>query len=221
MKNSCAASTRAAVRSRDYRRSARYYAAGAHKSVHRWSSSGDCRSLARKNLPECRCCYAGRHCLPRGDDRSSRGHAVKLNSARSAWGDHPSYAESSARVRSLDDSSSLGLAAGGHGPWPCPALPRCGRCRRALDCCSLLRHSWSGCRSAWPKAAGSARGRAGARSFRNSPARCRGDSRTGRRLAYCRAHQSCQPGRWLLCSERRSSCARVDARQPVREPSGP
>lgn len=235
-KNTCAANTKAAASSRDYRKKVCCYSsAKARKSVHRWSNSGDCRcSLVRKTARARRCYYAHRCFLPRADDRSSRGHAAKWNLGRFARGDHSMDAESSAPAHWTDDSSCQSLAARVRDQWRCLALPKYGHCQGAVRNYFPQRRSPTVSSLTVPRAAGSARARAAARSFRNLPAHyCPADSRTARWSSRCCARWSCQPGRsfqprrsrvglrnvrrYLL----RSSCEPIHARQPEQEPCAP
>lgn len=228
VKSRCAESTKVPAHGRDFRKKDYCPAAEARRSARHWNSSGDCRcSLAQKSPMECHCCCAYRRCLPTADDRSSRAHGVKCcpDSNRPELGDHPSREANSGpghspddltQTLAADDRSSCvasfalapddwnrrSLAERVRGRWRCPALPRCAHCRRVRGCCSLRSHSPSGCHSAWPKEAGSARVRVALRSFpnllRSLSGHCRGGFRTDRLFSYSRAHPRCQPGRSLL-----------------------
>lgn len=203
MKNTCAASTRAAGNSRDCHRKAPYHsAAKVHRSDRHWNNSGGCCcssaeevhwSAHRSNSSaDCRCSWvrkgrcclrAGRHYRPMTDDRSSRGRAVTywLNSSRLALGDHPWNEARSALGHLRADSNRRSLAERARGQWHCLVPPKCVNYQAAArDCCSPQVHSWSGC-PALPMGADSARVRADAWSFQNLPAHyCRADSRTDR-----------------------------------------
>ena len=222
-RSTSAASTKAAARSRDYRRSARGYC------------------LARMSPRAHRCCCVRRHCLPTADDHSKFGRAAKSNSGRFAPGDRPCCAGSFAQAR-CSAGSNRSLAGRGRGRWRCLALPKCGYCQDAARNCCPLRSLWTDWSCPWLRADDPVLVGAGARSFRNCPnllPHCRVDSRTGRWFACCCARQSCQPGRLLLRQHRllrsllrnrcfalhrnvrrlsrRSSCAPIHAKQPVRE----
>lgn len=165
----------------------------------------DCRKKA------CRCFHASRYCLPKVGDRSSCAHVAKLNSRR--------FVPAASSSGPVHCAPNRRLEARGHGLWCCLALPKCVNC-----CLHAARnyfpqsHSWAGSSPNAPMVAGSGQSRAGARSFRNLPQNSKGhsqrDPRTGRSFSCCYAHRL----RCLLSrSLRRSSCARILARLPVRE----